>query len=123
MYFVNTLLETDDIITRVKSKHPNIIINSIGPNPPEDGENAYIKIQMIVVPYKERNTGVANAFFKDLLKEARRNKIDIFLTPDDSYSEDDEMNKKQLTAWYKKLGFEKKRSSDFRAQHVLCFYA
>ena len=123
MYFTNTLLETTDIVTRVKAKHPKIIINTIGPLGPEDGENAYIKIQMIVVPYKERQNGVATAFFKDLLAEARRNKVDIFLTPDDSYSEDDEMNKKQLTAWYKKLGFEKKHRDDFRAQHVLCFYA
>ena len=123
MYFTDTLLETADIISRVRAKHPKVIINTIGPNPAEDGENAYLKIQMIVVPFKERNNGIATAFFKDLTAEARRNAIDIFLTPDDSYSEEGEMTKKDLERWYKKLGFEKKHRDDFRSQNTMCFYA
>jgi len=100
-----------------------MIVSSIGPRKPEDGENAYLKIQMVVTPFKDRGQGIATAFFKDLVAEAKRNKIDVFLTPDDSYQEPGDMTKKDLVRWYKKLGFEPKHKDDFRSQDTLCFYA
>ncbi len=86
-------------------------------------EKSWIELMIVVVQYKERNKGKGSEFMKRLIELAEQEKIDVFLTPDDSYSEKEDLSKSQLIKWYKKLGFEKKHRDDFRSQNTFCYYS
>ena len=81
-----------------------------------------VYLNIFVVPYKQRNQGLGNKFMKALIKYAKELNKNIYLTPDDSYGEKEDMNKKQLTNWYKRLGFVKKKPDDFSTQAVMAYY-
>ena len=120
---IRKVFEGRDIKSILSKEYPEVIAQLQGPKPPEDSENGYYKLQMVVVPFKLRENGLATNFFKRLIILAKKEKKDIFLTPDDAYQEDDGMTKGQLTQWYKKLGFEKKHKDDFRSQDTYCYYS
>ena len=86
----------------------------------ESPDKVYLMI--FVVPYKDRGNGIGTKFMKSLIKYAKELNKNIYLTPDDSYAEKEDMNKIQLTKWYKSLGFEKKRKDDFSTQAVMALY-
>ena len=81
-----------------------------------------IILSILVVPYKERNKGLGSKFMCSLIKYAKEANKNIYLTPDDSYAEPEDMNKTQLTKWYKSFGFQKKKKDDFSTQAVLAYY-
>ena len=81
-----------------------------------------IILSILVVPYKERNKGIGSKFMRSLIKYAKEANKNIYLTPDDSYAEPEDMNKAQLTKWYKSFGFQKKKKDDFSTQAVLAYY-
>ncbi len=83
----------------------------------------YAVLQVVLVQYDQRKQGKATEFMKRLIELADQYEMDIFLTPDDGYSGKGDMNKSQLTKWYKKLGFKKKDKSDFRAMQSMVYYA
>jgi len=112
----------NNIISQLKKEFPEVISQIIGPKGPEDQENSWYQLQMIVVPYKMRTEKLGTKYMKRFIRLAKEENSDIFLTPDASYQEDDGMSLSQLTAWYKKLGFVKKHKDDFRAQHKYCLY-
>ena len=120
------VFEGRDLKSIMSKEFPDVIAQLIGPRSPadpENGENGFYTLNMIVVPFKQREKGIANTYMKRLVQLAKKDQKDVFLTPDDGYSEDDGMTKGQLTQWYKKLGFERKHKDDFRAQHTYCFYS
>jgi len=117
------VFEGRDVKASLKKLYPDIIFQLLGPNAPEDGENGWYRLQMIVVPFKLREKGAGTLFMKELIALCKKENKDIFLTPDASYQEPDGMSKGQITQWYKKLGFTKKHKDDFRAQDTYCFYS
>ena len=82
----------------------------------------YVVLGVVLVHHTERKKGKATEFMLRLIEVAEQERKDIFLTPDDGYSSKGDMSTAQLTKWYKKLGFKKKKKSDFRAQQLLCYY-
>ena len=82
----------------------------------------FLVLMIVVVPWKKRNEGIGNKFMKRLIQLAKEQNKDIFLTPDDSYAEKEDMSKAKLIKWYTKLGFKKKERSDFRSQNTYCYY-
>ena len=82
----------------------------------------YAHLMIVVVKYKDRNKGQGTEFIKRLIELSEQEQKDIYLTPDDSYSEKSDMNKAQLTKWYKSLGFVKKHRDDFRNQNTMAYY-
>ena len=121
--FTTLLLEGKSIESALRKKFPDVIFQLLGPRPPEDGENGYYVMQMIVVPFKMRRQGLADKFMKELVDLAKKEKRDIFLTTSADYQEPNEMTKNDLAKWYKKVGFVKKNKDDFRAQHSMVFYS
>ena len=117
------VFEGRDVKSVLTKDYPAVISQLLGPRPGTDGENSYYRLQILVVPFKEREQGLATKYMKTLVSIAKKEKFDVFLTPDASYQEEDGMSKGQLTQWYKKLGFEKKHKDDFRAQDTYCYYA
>ena len=83
----------------------------------------YIELIIFVVKFKERNKGIGTSFMKRLIELANLYQKDIYLTPDDSYGEETDMNKSQLTKWYNKLGFTKKHKDDSRSKYTMCYYS
>ena len=82
----------------------------------------FLELMIVVVPWKQRGTGIGKKFMKRLIELAEEQNKDIFLSPDDSYSEPEDMNKGELSKWYTKLGFKKKEKSDFRSHNTMCYY-
>ncbi len=82
----------------------------------------FIHLMIFVVHFGERGKGIGNKFMKRLISLAKEQNKDIFLSPDDSYGEKEDMNKTQLIKWYKRLGFVNKKKSDFRSQNTMVFY-
>lgn len=82
----------------------------------------FMVLQIVVVPWKQRNTGIGNKFMKRLIQLAKKVQKDVFISPDDGYAEKEDMSKAQLIKWYKKLGFKNKAKSDFRSQNTMCYY-
>lgn len=121
--FSQKLIEGTDIISVLKKKYPTVISRVSGPRPAFDGENGYYVLSMMIVPFKEREKGLATKYILEFIKLAKKETLDIFLTPDDGYQEKDGMTKNDLIKWYKKLGFKKKRKDDFREQHTYCMYS
>lgn len=119
--FKEMLLEanTENIL---RTEFPDVRFNISKINS-QKGENDWIVLSILVVQYKNRNKGYGSEFMKRFVELADQEKFDIFLTPDDSYAEDEDMNKAQLTKWYKKFGFEKKHKDDFRSQNTFCYYS
>jgi len=117
------LLEGKNISIIMKKKYPNVITQIIGPFSPEYGENGYFILQMILVKYNDRQKGLGTKYMNDLINEAKKQKLDIFLSPSDDYQEPEEMNLKDITNWYKKLGFVKKHKDDFRTTDIMCYYS
>ena len=120
---IQKVFEGRDINSTLKKLFPEVIFQLLGPRKGTDGENSYYRLQMIVVPFKLREAGLGSQFMKELVKLAKQEQKDIFLTPDASYQEPDGMSKGQITQWYKTFGFKKKEKSDFRSQNTYCFYA
>lgn len=79
-------------------------------------------LNIFVVPYKLRNQGIGKRFMTALVKYAKVLNKNIYLNPDDSYAEKEDMNKTQLTKWYKSFGFNKKKKDDFSTQAVMALY-
>jgi len=119
--FTSLLLEGKTLSILLKKKYPDVIFQLIGPRPPEDGENGFYTLQMILVPYKLRQQGIASKFMKDLVTIASKEGNDIMLSPTVEYMEN-EMSLKQLTDWYKKFGFRKKKRDDFRSMNTYVLY-
>ena len=117
------MLEGRDIPSVIKQKFPDVILRFSRIMPPEDGENRYLSMDMILVKYDDRNKGQGTKVLKELTKLAKKEKVDIFITPTDQYQEDGDMSKGDLVLWYRKHGFEKKHKDDFRTQHSYCLYA
>jgi len=115
------ILEGKDIKTKLKQKFPDVIFHLLGPYE-QNGEKDWYRLQMVLVPYKLRNKKLGTEFMKELIKLAKEEQRDIFLTPDDSYQEPGDMTKTDLIKWYKSLGFTKKRKDDFRSMDTMCYY-
>jgi len=120
------VLEGRDIKSQLKKLYPDVIFQLLGPRKGTDGENSFYTLQMIVVKFGDRQTGLGSSFMTELTQMAKKENFDIFLTPDASYQEPISkggMSKGQLTQWYKSFGFKKKEKSDFRAQATYCYYS
>ena len=110
---------TEDILRR---EFPEIRFNMSKMKNQKD-EKDWVELMILIVQYKHRRLGLGNEFMERFVELADQDKFDIFLTPDDSYSEKEDMSKAQLTKWYKNLGFQKKKSDDFRSQNTYCYYS
>ena len=86
-------------------------------------EKSWVELMIVVVQYKNRNKKHGTDFMKRIIELADQEQVDVFLTPDASYSEKEDMSKAQLIKWYRKLGFEKKHRDDFRSQNTYCYYS
>ena len=120
MNFKQMLLEST-IEQILRKEYPEIRFN-MSRTKTQSGENDWVELSIIVVQFDNRNSGHGSEFMKRFIELADQDHVDIFLTPDDSYSQKGEMNKSQLIKWYKKFGFEKKHKDDFRAQYTHCYY-
>ena len=117
------VLEGRDIKSVISREFPTVIAQVLGVFQADPNENSFYRMQMLVVPFKEREQGLATKYMTRLLELLKKENVDLFLTPDASYQEADGMSKGQLTQWYKKLGFQKKHKDDFRSQDTYCYYA
>ncbi len=116
-----TIFIESSINDKLRNEFPDVRFN-MSKIRTQKGENPWVELMIVVVPYKDRNSGIGNKFMKRLIELSKEAGVDIFLTPDDSYAEKENMSKSQLIKWYKKLGFEKKRKDDFRSQNTYCYY-
>ena len=114
------VLEGRDIKSTLTREFPTVIAQLLGPSRNSDGD--YYRLQMLVVPFKERQQGLATRYMKRLVELAKSEDKDIFLSPSAEYQEPGAMTKGQITQWYKTFGFEKKRKDDFRSQDTYCLY-
>ena len=120
------VLEGRDIKSQLKKLYPDVIFQLLGPRKGTDGENSFYTLQMIVVKFGDRQTGLGSSFMTELVRLVKLEQTDIAITPDASYQEPISkggMSKGQLTQWYKKFGFEKKHQNDNRFDNTYCFYA
>lgn len=119
--FKSLMLEAsiEDIL---RTEYPEVRFNMSGRRSQKD-EKDWLELMIVVVKFSDRNKGIGKEFMQRITQLADQEDVDVFLTPDDSYSQKGEMNKSQLTKWYKKLGFEKKHKSDFRSQNTYCYYS
>ena len=76
-----------------------------------DEKSDKIILNIVVVPYKNRNQKKGTKFMKRLIEVAKEKGKDIYLYASDMYAEPDDMKVDDLVKWYKKLGF--KETKDF----------
>ena len=119
--FKSLMLEAT-IEDTLRTEFPEIRFNTSKVKSQKD-EKDWIELMILVVQHKERREGQGSEFMKRFIELVDIDEVDIFLTPDASYSGKGDMSKPQLIKWYKSLGFEKKHRDDFRSQSTFCYYS
>ena len=104
--FKQEILEQTNIESILRTEFPNVRFNM---NTKKDS----LELLILVVQFKERKQGIATKFMKRLIELAKKNHKKIYLTPDDSYSTEGDMNLEQIKNFYEKLGFKKDLKSNF----------
>ena len=106
MYHFKSILEGTSIQRELKNEFPNVIFNS-------NEDESKFELNVVLVPFKDRNKGMGTKFMKRLVQLGKKNNKNLYLTPDDAYSEEGEMNKQQLTDWYESFGFKKHKENGY----------
>lgn len=106
MQSFKSLMEGTSIERELRKEFPHVIFNS-------NEDESKFELNVIVVPFKERNKGIGTEFMKRFVQLGKKFKKNLHLTPDDTYSEKGEMNKQQLTKWYESFGFKKHEVNGF----------
>jgi mannose-6-phosphate isomerase-like protein (cupin superfamily)/predicted GNAT family acetyltransferase len=80
----------------------------------------YIELSKVVVPKENRGSGIGSKFMNDLIKYAKANNKDIFLTPSSDFGG----SKGRLIQFYKGFGFKpnKGRDRDFRSKNTMVLH-
>ena len=99
----------------LRTEFPDVIFNL------EEHKDFYV-LNIVVVKHDKKKQGLGSKFLHRLIEIAEHNHKDIFLSPDDSYAEKGDMNKKQLEKWYKSFGFVKKHPDDKRDRNLMVYY-
>jgi GNAT superfamily N-acetyltransferase len=76
-------------------------------------------LNIVLVPFKQRNKGKGTKFMKRLIDLAKEKGKDIILYASDAYAEDTDMKVDDLVKWYKKLGF--KPTSNFKLNKEMIY--
>jgi predicted GNAT family acetyltransferase len=78
-----------------------------------------IILNIVLVPFKERNKGKGKKFMNRLIEIAKEKNKDIILYASGAYAEDTDMQVEDLVQWYKRLGF--KETKDFKLNKEMVY--